>query len=749
MPPPVASLSPSITPTWTQEPVETDSNGLFSWLPGLPPLDLDEATQGLAGGIGYAKIILQGGLSSLYTELQNIGLLLKSAPMEYIASLISPGETLTECSVALGIDASILTLSLLAIKGGNEGQDDAGERKVELSNKRAFLESVAKDTAQSFERKDFEKFEEIQKHELNLITVSEKRNAHDEAIGKASLRAGKAIRNKTLVELCAHIVLAAVNSILIVGVGSGISLSFAISASVLSLALGIWAAMSAVRLGRAFHAKTKEEKKWAQAEREAIGEYVQRVEDKAEAAEIATMCLSPAKLSADIDREREMVTAYLESIQEEARYREEFANSFYRWNLGFLTSTSLYGSSAIFQNALVTLPALAGFTALANPVVLGVLLASGMFGSIAMAICSQQFLYMPDEQKRYDQQLDQYLPQIQPNLKTPIDLDAQLYTVLEGPSMGMEVPMELFKTAMPSPAQSPTLSLKQSSMPSSAQPPMSDLSSDSVDRNLIIATDRFLGIYERTLLQAATHKRIDAQEKARRTFLNAVAENTNKNYNAKFFRWQSVTDKPVNAPDFSHSCKAALSVMGVLVRVFANPVRMAELLRQAREEWNAKRNTLTIETLNAFLKTEGKSSEIQSEFMKCVFKAERDYLEVKDKTYEEIKNKIPNIYSQFKDQHIKASARRDAINKLIQSDNLLALREGFINMQKPKDESAESTSFQKGKISVDQAMNQDFVKCFWEFDGDYKKGHSPDSMYETRRGVNFVLAGSLAPARWA
>ncbi|KAG0092000.1 hypothetical protein BGZ92_011095, partial [Podila epicladia] len=89
---------------------------------------------------------------------------------------------------------------------------------------------------------------------------------------------------------------------------------------------------------------------------------------------------------------------------------------------------------------------------------------------------------MPDEQKRYDQQLDQYLPQVQPHLTAPLNnLDAQLYKALEGQSTGMEFPMEQFKTAIPSPAQSPTLSLKQSSMLSSAQPPMSDLPSDSVD----------------------------------------------------------------------------------------------------------------------------------------------------------------------------------------------------------------------------------------------------------------------------
>ncbi len=770
----VAAPRPSIAQKHVQEPAkmdpaQTDSNGL----PSLPALDLDEAAQSISALSSKVGMISRGDLSSLYEELLQTELWLKNTPMEYIASLISPGETLRECSVAMGIDVFILFLSLLAINGGKEGQGDAGERKVELSSKRAFLESVAKDTAQSFERKDLEKFEKIQKHELGLLKASEEMNAYDEAIGKASLRAGKAIRDKTLVELCAHIVLTAMTSTLLIGVGSGISLSFAISASVLSLALGIWAAMSAVRLGRAFHAKTKARREWAQAERKAIDAYVQKVEQGIVAAREAgnvkkteaEFRLRLAETGADADRARraldkisvvveqseekaKMVAAYLESIQEEALHREEFANSFYRWNLGFLTSTSLYGSSAIFQNTLVTLPALAGFTALANPVVLGVLLASGMFGSIAMAICSQQFLYMPDEQKRYDKQLDQYLPQTSPNPKAPLNLVAELDTVLNKQNMEW-VQMEPLATAMPSPAQSPVLTHKQLLMPLPAQPPMLDLPFDSVDRSLIIAANLHLGPQEGALLQAATHKRIEEQENARHTFLEDVAVGMNKNYNAKLFRWQPVRKKREDAPDFSHSCKAALSVMGVLARVFANPVRMAELLRQARKEWKQQRNTLTVETLKAFLADTAKSRETQSEFMKRVFKSEQNYLDIKNETYEKIKSRTPGLYRLFKDQHEQVLAFKVRIDALIDSSDFSEMREGFIEMQKPKDEARESQSFQKGKMTVNQAIAQELTEHFWESNEAYKNGHGPRFTYENRRGVNFVLAGSLAQTGWA
>jgi len=355
------------------EEAPSDGGGVFA-------IDLDEGAHGLFVLFNYLRKIISGGsFDAVVEDLNKEAEQLSSAPQEWLgaqSTQTGPADTI----VGFTLSGVMLPLAALAIKAGIEETCEAVHAHEKLTVKRTeikkYLSSLKKSKKEFFNPGTaavYSHAKKIEMQSLANIDSALEHNFSNGGIGVSSLVSGTAIFTKVAQDTALQITTLAVTQTPM------LTTAATVIGTLGTVFFGPIAALAAVALGGFFVHQARK-----------VGDELE--EDRRI---IESVTVKKADVCSETER------TYQAFIDRKFTSRENFATRFKRWNAGFLGGACIYAVSAVAKAA-IGIAAMAGLGALlSNPIGLGVLLALGIVGGIAMGVCSWQFLMSHDKSKKH------------------------------------------------------------------------------------------------------------------------------------------------------------------------------------------------------------------------------------------------------------------------------------------------------------------------------------------------------------
>lgn len=355
-------------------------------------VDIDEAVHGLYAAIKFGLDAGSGEAAHVAEQLCEEASGLAQTPLYWMRSEALPNSG-TEMALVLGSGALMLPLAGMAIKAGREeireARDTLAQLKGAMSDVRSQAETQRQALAECEQQCDGKApplllADHARLRQRFVDLRFERQSARmDAGVGISSVASGVAILAKVGEEMALQggLALAAKGSSLpaLVANNSTAAGVATVSGAAGTLVLGPLASVFAVTLGGFFTHQSRIEKQ-------------RLLDDKKQV--LAFLAALPPMSAGSPD------SSYRAFLEGKLAQRERFFSRFAKWNIGFLSGSSLYAASTLSKMGL-GIAALAGVSALGGPIALGGLLVGGIVGAGVMGISSHQYLFAHGRYKRY------------------------------------------------------------------------------------------------------------------------------------------------------------------------------------------------------------------------------------------------------------------------------------------------------------------------------------------------------------
>ncbi|KLU21508.1 hypothetical protein EOS_35665 [Caballeronia mineralivorans PML1(12)] len=384
-------------------------------------IDLDEGVHGANAAVKALYSAIHDGPADMWDTLAREGKELSASPVAWSRTQVTPSGA-ADVAVSMGVSTLVLPLAALAIKAGFDEIVESNSLRRVLKQKRTAIQQTLEDLKIIYETNISEAGTPAsalalitarrcaEKQRLTSVKAAIRHNRYDLGIGASSLISGGVIFLKALEDIALQSTL--------VGMAKGVNLAAVVIGSTAlqgvtavagitgTVVLGPAAAISAVCLGAFFYGQARAVRKDIQADR--------------------------GRLIRDEVSGNDVSKAHLDFVTHKLVRREKFAKKFERWNLGFLTGSSIYAISVTVKATLFVTAAVGLGILASNPYVLPIVLGILIVGSVVMVASSTQFLVAHGRSKRHQSYTRQEVPLVSR------ELDALQHAMRERSSVATE-----------------------------------------------------------------------------------------------------------------------------------------------------------------------------------------------------------------------------------------------------------------------------------------------------------------------
>ena len=358
----------------------------------LPVVDLDEVTHDLYRSSVFAAEAIEGHPGHIADALKDEEETFEDHSIDWF-NHHHPSQTHLHAATSLGVNAAMVPLSALAIHAGLQETHHALKHVQTLKRRQTTLEAQ-RDRLSPLQHTPMHHVSraecQVRDQLLSDLALDRQLTYADLGSGLSSTTAGSAILAKTSTEI--GLSLGSKGALAGTGAEEAVHLSHLAAGAgfVSSMVLGPLASISAVSLGAFFLYQSKLEKGALKADIGRIQAFLASLDE-------STLCPRTQR--------------YAEFLTEKLQQREQFISRYDGWNTAFATGSGAFAASTLTKTGL-TAAAIAGSSAAAGPVGLGIIAGVGALGAAGMSVSSHQYFLYHNKHKRYRKYEYQDMPAI-------------------------------------------------------------------------------------------------------------------------------------------------------------------------------------------------------------------------------------------------------------------------------------------------------------------------------------------------